>query len=418
MNAGVLDMNPQINKIIYIFEQPFTARIFDIYGIETLIAHGFDVEIWDLTPYLHSTFFMKIDEGESMAFDKCKKFENKRDIVAALSNVPSDALINCFIPFNRHTFFIYNMFSVKNIKYCVSNMISFPTQCIQQKSQLTRLKSALVNATDILKQKHGVSNLYNAIVSKYCLPGIRPADIALLSGERSLELTNDRLIGKKTRLLWVHNHDYDVYLKLRNIKSNIDPKLVVFLDDYLPLSTDYYYINQQPPIGVDEYYAKIRSFFDYVEMNYHVRIVIAAHPRSKYSESVNYFGGRTIIKGRTAELVQESSVVFAHMSTSINYAVLFRKPLVFITMDKLQNRTRGRYFVGAYIETIAQSLNKNPINIDDVTQLDWEKELHIDMESYARYQNNFIKKEGTPEIPFWEIFAQNLKKLTFRENEG
>ncbi len=418
MKFGERDMNQQINKIIYIFEQPFTARIFDVFGVEILISQGFDVEIWDLTPYLHSTFFRKIDEGESMAFNKCKKFENKTDIVTALSHVQSDALINCFIPFNIHTFFIYHLLSVRNIKYCVSNMVTFPTQCIQQKSQLTRFKRTLMNAADILKQKNGMSTLCNTILSKYCLPKIKPADIALLSGERSLELNNDRLVGKKTHLMWVHNHDYDIYLKLRNNQKKADPSMVVFLDDYLPLSTDYYYINQQPPIGVEEYYANICSFFDYVEMNYNVRIVIAAHPRSKYNKSVNYFGDRTIIKGRTAELVQESAVVFAHMSTSINFAVLFRKPIVFLTMAKLKKRTIGRYFVGRYIETIAQSLNKNPVNIDNVAQLDWEKELHIDREAYARYQNDYIKKVGTPEIPFWEIFAQNIKKMSFRENEG
>ena len=413
-----METNHKINKVIFIIELPFTAQIFDIFDIETLILHKFDVEIWDLSLYLHSNLFKKTDVDEPPVFNKCKKFDDKKDIIQALSETTSDAIVNCFIPLNIHTFFIFHLLSVRNIKYCVLQFISFPNQCIiQQKGQLNRFLSNLMNAMDILKEKHGVSNLCNAILYNkillkyYLLPKIRPADIAILYGEKSLELNYDLVVKEKTHLMWVNAYDYDTYLKMRPIQKTPDPTLGVFLDDYLPLHPDFYHNGKQPPIEVEEYYKNLCLFFNHLERNYNVRIIIAAHPHSKYDELRISFGNRTIIKGRTVELVQESSFVLTHMSTSLNFAVLFRKPIVFITMNTLQKRIPGRHFVGSYIETIAHSLNKNPINIDNVAELDWENELHVDMESYARYQNDYIKRVGTPDISYGEIFAQTIKKL-------
>ena len=34
--------------------------------------------------------------------------------------------------------------------------------------------------------------------------------------------------------------------------------------------------------------------------------------------------------------------------------------------------------------------------------LDLEKELRVDVERYKKYKNEYIKKDGTEELPFWE----------------
>jgi len=218
-------------------------------------------------------------------------------------------------------------------------------------------------------------------------------------------------ISDKTHFIWGHLWDYDLYLDEMKNQIAPDSTLGIFLDEYYPLHTDYDYLGIVSPIGADEYYAKLRTFFDYLETNYHVRIVIAAHPRSDYSESTDYFGGRPIIKGQTARLVHESSFVIAHDSTSINFAVLFRKPLIFITMDKIQKCDVGRLTTALSIESMAHALKKTTLNLDTMNEFDWSKELQIDMQSYMDYQNDIIKKAGTPEIPFWEIYIKSIRQI-------
>ena len=72
--------------------------------------------------------------------------------------------------------------------------------------------------------------------------------------------------------------------------------------------------------------SKFCKFFDYIEHKFHVRIIIAAHPKSNYDAKSDYYQGRTIIKGDTARLVKDSSFVIASQSTAINLAILFNKP--------------------------------------------------------------------------------------------
>jgi hypothetical protein len=40
-----------------------------------------------------------------------------------------------------------------------------------------------------------------------------------------------------------------------------------------------------------------------------------------------------------------------------------------------------------------------------------EKELVINEEDYCDYRNLYIKKDGTDELPFWQIVANRLKVM-------
>ncbi|WP_321504094.1 hypothetical protein [uncultured Methanoregula sp.] len=416
-------MNCRIKKIIFILGTPLTKKYFNNFGIEIFLSHGFDVEIWDISPFLQNeihrkNFLQKLYDDDPIIFDKYKKFNDKQDIIHALSKINPDTVVNIMAAFNMQMLFIYDQLSRKKIKYCVLNMITHPLECPPpKKSESVGFFRCLFSAVSRLKEKHGFTMLCKAFFSIYCDPillkyhmlNIKPADMALLSGVRSLELAyNGILIDRKTtHLIWAHSFDYDTYLNERN-NQKTDPALGVFLDENVPLHPDYEYLNLKAPIGIEEYCSNLCNFFNYLENNYHVRIIIAAHPRSNYDESKDYFKGRPVTKGETARLIAESSFVVAHASGSMNFAVLFRKPILFTTMNVFQKKVPGVFFEGDYIDMMAHLLKKDPINIDTITELDWKKELEIDTNSYNKYQNDYVKKEGTPEIPCWEIYIQEL----------
>ena len=404
-------MNNSITKIIFVIEAPLDKRIFNILGIETMMSYGFEVEVWDVTPYFHKTFFKKITTDGPIVYNECKQFNNKRDIIRALSNISSNTIMNLHIALQFETFFIYHFLSTKNIKYCVQQMIYLPNSPTPEKCVSIEFFRSIIKRIIALKPKHVFFGLCDKILLNYFYWfNIRPADLALLSGERSFEAARDP-ISAKTHFIWSHVEDYDTYLTERNIKTTTDPHLGIFLDEYYPLHTDMDYLGISSPIGVEEYYSKLCTFFDHLEKTYNVRIVIAAHPRSNYSESPDYFGGRQTIKGQTARLVHESSFVLAHDSTSINFAILFRKPIIFITMDKIQKCDAGRLTTALSIKAMADSLKKNPINLDASIELNWQEELKIDLPAYENYLNDIIHKKGVPDIPSGEIFIQNIKKI-------
>ena len=60
---------------------------------------------------------------------------------------------------------------------------------------------------------------------------------------------------------------------------------------------------------------------------------------------------------------------------------------------------------------MAAAFRKVPVTIDNMGSVDWNKEMTVDDAIYQEYQNAYIKKNGTPELPFWKIFADYIRKM-------
>ncbi|MDD5629897.1 MAG: hypothetical protein PHU21_12585, partial [Elusimicrobia bacterium] len=216
-----------------------------------------------------------------------------------------------------------------------------------------------------------------------------------------------------TELVWCHAWDYDLYLELARLPAPAHhPKTAVFLDEYAPFHEDNVYCGRQSAFTAEQYYPVLLTFFEYIEKNFGYRIVVAAHPRSQYEKHPDFFKGREVVRGRTAELVKNADLVIARMSASINFAVIFRKPLLFFTSDALNNTPEARESVlfSAYFK-------QTPVNISRPYTLDGRHLTAFDAELYARYQQEFIKRRDSPEKPFWQIVADTIKTIPSREGE-
>lgn len=404
-------MNNPVKKIIFVIEAPFDKRIYDTLGIKTIQSLGFDVEVWDVTPYFHQSFLKKITLDESTGFDKCRIFKNKKNIITALMELSDDTVVVLHIAYQLETFFIYYLLSKRNVRYCVQQMIFFPSFPTPTTSEPVEILRSLFKRVISLRPRHAFIGFCNILLFRYhTLFSIRPADMAILSGERSYEVVRDP-IGKETHPIWCHVDDYDIYLKERTVPVDPEPDLGIFLDEYYPLHTDLDYLGISSPISADEYYTKLCAFFEYLEKTHNVRIMIAAHPRSNYTGSPDYFNGRKIVKGQTSRLVHQCSFVLAHDSISIAHAILFKKPALFLTMDKMQKCDAGRLTTALSIQFVAEALKKKPINLDEPLTFSWSDELTVDEEAYSRYKNDILKKKGTPDIPSYEIFVKEIRKL-------
>lgn len=231
--------------------------------------------------------------------------------------------------------------------------------------------------------------------------GIRPAASVLAGGSASVEgcaRLYRRLVVPSTELVFTHAHDYDRVLEAGLTPDTTGP--AVFLDEFMPFHPDWAHLGMAPPIGADEYYGALRSLFTELEGRHGLRVVIAAHPRASYREP--WFGPREVHFGQTCELVRQAPLVIAHMSTALSYAVLYRKPVLFATQDRLA----AHYPTGPAIERMAEVLGGRPLNLDRLPA-QWELPV-VDEAAYARYREQYIKRPGTPDLPLWAIFADYL----------
>jgi len=385
-------MNPKVSKIIFLLGTPFNERDYKRFGFDILIKDGFEVCIWDFTPLLYPKVFMKVQPPDPINYQNLVRFHSKKDAIKAIGREDKSALLISLMPFSYSTLSIFREISKFKIPYCICS----PNSTLGTPQNMGNSLARKIRSITIRK------------LLDYCLLKIspellrmQPAVLCLLGGEKSF--TRKQEVGEKTELLWIHTYDYDVYLGSKN--KSTATNTAVFIDNYLPFHPDYLFTGRKH-MNPDDYYPLLNRFFEYFEDKSGLEVIIAAHPRSHYDKSTDYFNGRKVIRGATAELVRDAKCVILHTSTAINFCVLFKKPMIFITTDELKNHLLGRR-----TEVTAPYFGKTPINISGELSVDFNKELVADDSIYSKYKHDYIKVDGTEELPFWQVVSNRIKSL-------
>lgn len=406
----------KINKIIILFESTFTARDYQRFGVETLEQNGFKVEIWELSRILFRNAY-DYDVSNSPVnlktnFKGYRLFESMKEILNEISKLDKTNLIICSLGYTVNSYFIYRAISKKGITtYAITALSNIPYVDANNDEHLNIANYIkwFINKIKKITLHRLIHSIFISISQR--LLGIAPITYSLNSGGRACYLYPKYFpITTKTKDIMIHALDYDLYLREKEIPVSVENDLGVFLDQNLVFHPDYLFMKWAPHITENEYFPRICNFFEMLETNYNIRIVIAAHPSSSYETQGDYFSGRQVIKGKTIELVRKSRFIIAHSSFSTNYAVLFKKPIIFITTNQLNNSHLGRLN-----HKLAEMLGKKSINLNEQFNIDWEFEMKVNEQKYLEYKNKYIKKQGTEELPFWQVAANHIKQIDIGE---
>ncbi len=394
-----------IKKIVFITETSFYERDYKRFGIDVLRSNGFEVEVWNCTPFLYPGVVEDVKGADIVYYEHYFEFQKMQDALEKIYKLTQDVLVVCLIQYRVNSYSLFRAISKKQIMYCVISSV-LPFSIKKNGSIMEAILNILRKTRDIEALKQ---SLFCRVPHK--ILGINPASFVLIGGAYR---ANDRrdMVGSQTELLFIHALDYDIYLEEIKNTVEIDNKMGVFIDEYVPFHPHYPMMKVPPFSTPEEYYPPIRRFFDHLEDANRTNITIAAYPRSRYEDHPDYFGGRHVVKGKTMELIRRASFVIGHCSTSINYAVLEKKPVIFITTDSLQRSLQGEW-----IRQMASFLGKGVINVDEMLEIDFKKEMTIDEKAYRAYKNAFIKKDNTEELPFWQIFSNRIKNLALTKRQ-
>lgn len=395
----------KIKNIVFLLEEYFNLRDFERYGINTLIENGFNVEIWDLTAFLAPyEYRMNAKPPDTMEWEGQMVLKSRKEVIKKLSLLDDSYFIISFLHLTYKTLDIYRTIKRMGLPYSVflfALLLDYTSEGTRNK-HMRRFRK-------IFKQPWRGADFILKKWLERSLPlkplGIKPADLIIAQADKYI-MPNGFPASSDSELLFTHSFDYDLYLKEKDVDVQTDKRLGVFLDEYLPFHSDYEYTGDNNKVRADEYYPKLRDFFDNIESKYGVRIVIAAHPRSHYEDHSDYFGKRRIVRGRTVELVKSSSFVLLHNSTALNYAVLFNKPMIFFTT----NAVNKGLIDPPSIECLAGYFNKKAHNLDNGIKLDLDSEMAVDKYLYELYKNDYIKRNNSVELPFWQIVSDRIRQ--------
>ena len=194
---------------------------------------------------------------------------------------------------------------------------------------------------------------------------------------------NNYIYAKK-RKLYTHSYNYNHFLALDKKKIKIKKKdYIVYVDQGLLTHPDFF-IKKREPLVDKNFYIKINNFLSFIEKKYKYQIKIALHPKN--NKMNNLFPKRYICYlDKTAELIKDSKHVLIHYSTAVSFGVLFKKPITFLTSDKLNN-----FRPGAQITKLSHELKSHLINIDK-NKKKIRLQMKFNKKAYNMYLDKYIK---------------------------
>ncbi len=86
-----------VRKIIILASSPFNARDEKRFGVKILKENGYEVEVWDLSPFLNAERFKDINRADETNLSQCRVFMNYTDSILAIRQLPRDhcLVISC-----------------------------------------------------------------------------------------------------------------------------------------------------------------------------------------------------------------------------------------------------------------------------------------------------------------------------------
>ena len=227
-----------------------------------------------------------------------------------------------------------------------------------------------------------------------------PPHLNFVWADTNVDGLDPRLIGGATKVLYIHSLDYDQVLEV-GTASGTEP-IIAFIDCMGPSHPDYVTHSVDYHLPMTTYRDKICPALDELEDKTGLTTVIAAHPRAQPGSLEEWYGGRTVVYQNTANLVARCSLVAsADPSTAVGLAVAMQKPILFFTSVTFEPENR------LYLKEFSRQLRAPLINLDKSPRV---RLPSIHLEAYAEYMERYVKRQGTPNEPFWSVVADQIQR--------
>jgi hypothetical protein len=387
-----------VEKVVYLSYQPLTPKFFKDFYIQNCIDKNIVVEYWDMT----QLFYPQLKFGNTLNSDIVIPVNSYKDFKLRLSNVDiTKTLFTIHINYRYNVIRLFILLTKFNCKLVFFGRGASP---ILPKKMRSKLKEVILNF-DSKRFAMGIGSRFAKLL-KY-LKIVKTYDIIFNAGSEGYNVlgAGNFYDYESANIVEINYYDYDLYLASANEKRLIESDYCVFLDQYLPHHPDFEIVNLKT-IDENEYFPQLNKYFDYIEKKYNLKVVIAAHPKALKYKSENPFNNRLIVYSQTCLLVRDAEFVMTSNSTSLSFALFYKKPLVFITSVAQKKKMCLHFEFTNYLATI---LNCTVILFDNFN--DYTIIKTVDQQKYDDYKYKYLTSKISEKSPSNEIFISSIQQL-------
>ena len=385
---------------IYIFPYKFTEFNYYLAELDNY-KNETKLEVWDISPIINRDFSKEISSPRSsrkevITFISISSYFSKLRKIKKISKYREIIFLSEMVWDSPRAFFLSLVFFVmmKNTKIKLVDFfnggvpLNFNDSSSLSISFYRKAKLFLKNTSSVMEFNRRFVNFVLVKISAFFESIITHR---LVAGEQWLKYIQNQNKKKQPELIYGHSNDFSHYLKEKNKKIFKKNKTAVFLDSAGPAFTsDSALTGRKVYFTSDKWYPSLCNFFDFVESKTFVEVKILGHYKSNHISKSPIFGGREIIYGETLKMIKECDYVITRNSTAISFAVLFKKPVIFVFSNQLVDDREA-------IENIfgfSHLLGTSPINIDE-KNLNIEALLDVDEKKYSRYIELVLSSNST-----------------------
>ena len=378
------------NKLIFLTSQPLSkwnGERFNVFHLN----QNFDFEYWNIS-LLHSKKILIEDDKKYETEIKINNFYSYFHFISAIFKLPKDTY---FIDLSSNIDFIFvllkNFLFFRGAKFiwiAVGNYVETGNRS-EFKTFLKKIFVKNYLYSKIYKF-HKISSFFKFYKYEHYFIG------------GSIKHENIPENIPENKITYSHTLDYNDLFKLKNSVKPIPVNYIVYLDQKYLDHPDFEFLVE--PNYIDKNcYKYLKNFFEKISIAQKKEIVFCAHPRSKNDdEYLQDF--KNVRFNETAICTKHADLFLAHDSISINYPIMFKKPLIIIIMPgmEMSNQRDNLLLTG-------ELLGCDVIDLKNFHTIDLEKTYKVDEAKYDLYIKKYIKVKGD-EIDSWEILSKKLCK--------
>lgn len=361
-----------MKKIIYIKYSPLTRKVYEDYCMGVLLANGYEVEYWDVT----KMFGIKLNDFESynpqngLVIEKIDSYQEMNSHLKEKENSFFISMMTCCIGQAK-------MLRLMTKHHCKMafwgpDPVYIPQKSISNKVYgitLRKIKTKLGNELMKLLFKTGYLCYYDFRFN------------VGLKGFWSIGVLDGALL-KKSQVIDINSSDYSNY-NYSCFKRIVKNDYIVFIDQYLPFHPDFAIMGTST-LPASSYYDSLNNFFAKIEKKFNMPIVIAAHPKSLRYKEEDFFDGRKVYFGMTGPLVKDASLVLAHDSTAIGYAIMARKPIALMESSLMKSYLPRTVLK---IRDFSSRFSLPLVNLDNASSILNVMQIKLTDEQYKLYES-------------------------------
>ncbi|RTY90312.1 hypothetical protein EKL32_21230 [Flavobacterium sp. GSN2] len=386
----------KFNKVVFVRYFPLTKAIYTDLYFQELMQNNIQVEYLDIT----GLFYPDTIATVPFEFAGTVKIASYKQLETYLKEQYNETILYIsLMTFEYRVFKLHRLFTKFNLNLGVFGRGAFPSVTSDGKFTIVRILKIISLERIILF----FSNRVTVLFKKWGY--LKPYDYIFKAGEFGHWGfgMGSEIDVQKAKIIEVNTVDYDQFLLHKELPCLHEEEYIVFLDQYLPYHPDASFLKIKT-VEPELYFKEVNGFFDRLELATGKKVIIAAHPKAERYKDFNPFNKRQIYFNQSHDLVREASLVLTHVSTAVCFPICYKKKIVLLVSDYL-NEVLPQFLIVA----------KSIVNACDVTiiAMDKENEIHIpeliNLSKYSEFKFKYLTSIESENQLSKDIFIHFLK---------